>query len=179
MVGSAYNQQLAVTLSGTNKDNATVQAQITPEGSGLTANVAGNTVAISGTPEQSGEYTVTITATAEGDSPVSKTIALQAVAETEYIIDDNSYDFSDYLGWAGTATTVKVSANLTGLGETVIQQPVTQLLGWTKNFFEDVPSVRTIKDKQDGTLRFAEGVDASGGVPPGDLHTEGTHYGGS
>ena len=62
MVGSAYNQQLAVTLSGTNKDNATVQAQITPEGSGLTANVAGNTVAISGTPEQSGEYTVTITA---------------------------------------------------------------------------------------------------------------------
>ncbi|MBC5788164.1 FIVAR domain-containing protein [Clostridium facile] len=159
MVGSAYNQQLTFTLSGTNKDNATVQAQITPEGSGLIANVAGNTVAISGTSEQSGEYTVTITAAAEGDSPVSKTIALHAVVETEYIIDDNSYDFSDYLAWAGTATTVKVSADLTSLGEAVIQQPVSKLLGWEKNFFADQAKLRTIKDSSDGTLRFAEGVD--------------------
>ena len=86
------------------------------------------------------------------------TTASAANADKEYIINDSSFDMDDYLAGAGDANIIKVSANLTGLGQTVIRQPITQLLGWTKNFFEDVPSVRTIKDKQDGTLHFASGV---------------------
>lgn len=49
------------------------------------------------------------------------TTAFAADADKEYIINDSSFDMDDYLAGAGDANIIKISANLTGLGETVIQ----------------------------------------------------------
>ena len=75
-------------------------------------------------------------------------------ANDEYIIDDNSYNLDTYLGWSNNASIIKVSANLTGVGTTTIGSNVEQLLGWTKNFFEDKPMQRTIRDVRGGTMKF-------------------------
>ena len=78
IAGTEYNQTLNVELYGTNKDNATVQASVTPEGSGITAAVQDNQVVVSGKVEKPGSYTVSVTATADGDQPVTKTVSFEA-----------------------------------------------------------------------------------------------------
>lgn len=76
-------------------------------------------------------------------------------ANSEYIIDDSSYNLDDYLNWSNNASIIKISANLTGVGTTTISSNVEQLLGWTKSFFDDKATQRTIKDAGSGTMRFA------------------------
>lgn len=76
-------------------------------------------------------------------------------ANSEYIIDDSSYDLDDYLNWSNNASIIKVSTNLTGVGTTTISSNVEQLLGWTKSFFDDKATQRIIKDAGSGTMKFA------------------------
>lgn len=63
VIGLDENDQLGYDLVGDNKENARVEASISPEGSGLTATVsADNKVSITGAPNKVGDYSLKIKA---------------------------------------------------------------------------------------------------------------------
>lgn len=84
-VGTEYNETLTYTLTGTNKDTASVEAVVSPADKGITAtakNVNGAvTVTISGTPTESGEYSITTKATDTNGATINKSVTLTVKAK--------------------------------------------------------------------------------------------------
>ncbi len=150
VVGTEYNQTVTYTLTGTNAENAIVSATVTPA-NGLTANAVNSngtvTVTVSGTPTGAGEFTVTTTASATDNSPVSDVakatiIAKDVVEATELVIDDNYNSFDVQLANnLRNATTIKLANNNLTVSKpnetTTLPKQVTKLVGWqVKSFFE-------------------------------------------
>lgn len=77
VVGRPYDDSAVFQIGGTNKDKASVSAAVSPEGTGLSASVEAGKVIVSGTPARSGDVEITVTASADGEDPVSKTMTIK------------------------------------------------------------------------------------------------------
>lgn len=74
--GSAYEKEISYELSGTNKDQAEVTAVVSPENSGIRAQVTENVIRLSGTPASVGKVQITVTAAAPKEQVAIQEITL-------------------------------------------------------------------------------------------------------
>lgn len=79
-VGTEYFSEIGYEVTGTNKDSAQIAASVSPADCGITVRTEGTagkgSVILSGTPVKAGNVKVTLTAEADGDTPVSKELSL-------------------------------------------------------------------------------------------------------
>ena len=94
MHNHAYSRDVALDLTGTNKADATVTATVSPADSGITAAVADDngTLHLEGTPAKAGDVTVTLKATAPGETAgtteaVEATVSLNVSQEYQLAVE--------------------------------------------------------------------------------------------
>lgn len=74
--GAAFHENVGYELGGTNKDRAVLKVDVQPKDQGITAKAQDGILTVSGTPKMAGEYKIAVTAEAQGDTPVTKTVVL-------------------------------------------------------------------------------------------------------
>lgn len=138
-VGTEYNETLTYTLTGTNKDTASVEAVVSPADKGITAtaeNVNGTViVTISGKPTESGEYSITTKATDTNGATINKSVTLTVKAKqiTPLILTQTASTLSE--GVVGTDYNQTITYTLVGTNsETAsVTATVTPANGLTAN----------------------------------------------
>ena len=90
-VGTEYFSEIGYEVTGTNKDSAQIAASVSPADCGITVRTEGTagkgSVILSGTPVKAGNVKVTLTAEADGDTPVSKELSLVINERMELRLD--------------------------------------------------------------------------------------------
>ncbi len=84
--GKSLDKEISFELIGSNKDQATKTVNVSPENAGVVAEVVENRIKVTGTPTQTGNYSVTLRASF-GDEVQEKSVSITVLKNIEIKID--------------------------------------------------------------------------------------------